>query len=1143
MVSRQARRPLSAAFFRLALAVVAAAALGVAAVPASSALAAPAALAVPAVPAVPAAPAVPAGLPSGCSQSGATVTCTYTSQGEHQFAVPSEVTSVTATVVGGQGGADFGTGDSGGLGAVASGTLAVTPGQVLFAEVGILGGAAGEPTKGFSDSGAGGGESDVRTCPSTGGQPCPAGSTLASRLLVAGGGGGRGAFGGAGGNAGTSGAGGNGSAGVGGRENGAGGDGATPTAAGSGGAGCDGGGDGSPGAAAGGAGGNAGPANGIDGVSGGGGGAGWFGGGAGGGCSQANDSAGSGGGGSSHAAASVTGVSFSRASAGQAPSVTIVYNILTITTTSVPAGTVGTAYSTTLAAAGTAPLSWSVAQGSSLPDGLSLSSGGTISGTPQAAGDFDFTVQVTDSSSPIQTATQALSIDVAQANPGLSLSIAPPSGATVGDSVTMTATVAASGAAPPPTGTVSFTVNGVTPTGCGSVTLTGLMANCTVGVLPAGTYTMEASYGGDGNYVASAQTIPSYVVGQATPTVSLSASPSSGATIASPVSLTATVAGASGAPAATGAVEFTLDGVAVPGCGDVSLTSGLATCAVGNLPAGSHTLEAAYSGDSNYMVSTDTITGYDVPQATPGVSLSATPASGASVTSAVGLSATVVPIAGGPAPTGSVTFLVNGAAPAGCTNVSLSGPTVSCAVGPLPAGGYTLEATYSGDNNYVQASDDITGYTVSKLTPSIQVTQSVPAPVWGQAVSFTATVTVNAAPVTSGTVQWSVGGTTVGGPVSVAPDGTASLGPLTDLAVGSDQVTAAYSGTDQVATGSGADNVVVGQAKTMTTIAVTSRRLTATVSAVAPGAGQPSGVVTFAVNGTTVGTSKLSGQGIAVLSFRSSGAETASASYDGSDEFMGSSASTATTDPVITAKVTSAHPRTKYGWYRSPVTITFTCAAGSAPLTKPCPGPVTLTHSGAAQSVTRTITDTDGGIATVSVSPVNIDLIAPVLRVTGIKNGATYEAPGPSSLACVASDSPSGLAGHCALTVTRGPAHITWKATATDKAGNVTTITGKASLTDYYVAGAPRVHGFYQVKIGGSYLVKAYVVTSKAPTYVFAAPRGQQPHPLGPSMTRIGKDLWAIQINITSKMRHYQYWTLGVNVGTHLHTIAIQLRS
>lgn len=216
-------------------------------------------------------PAVASALPSGCSQSGGTVTCKYTTNGESQFAVPAGVASVTATAVGGQGGSDFGLGDPGGLGAVATGTLSVTPGQVIFPEVGILGGAAGQLVAGFQDSGAGGGESDVRTCPANSAQPCPAGTTLASRLLVAGGGGGRGDFGGPGGNGGTPTPGGDGSTGTG-RHLGGGGGGGTSTAAGAGGAGCDGGGNGSPGAPAGGAGGAAGPANGADGVSGGGGG-------------------------------------------------------------------------------------------------------------------------------------------------------------------------------------------------------------------------------------------------------------------------------------------------------------------------------------------------------------------------------------------------------------------------------------------------------------------------------------------------------------------------------------------------------------------------------------------------------------------------------------------------------------------------------------------------------------------------------------------------------------------------------------------------------------------------------------------------------------------------------------------------------
>ena len=62
-----------------------------------------------------------------------------------------------------------------------------------------------------------------------------------------------------------------------------------------------------------------------------------------------------------------------------------VNNAPTITTSTVPGATKGSAYSTTLAlSGGTAPYSWVLANGSSLPSGLSLSTSGVISGTPTA---------------------------------------------------------------------------------------------------------------------------------------------------------------------------------------------------------------------------------------------------------------------------------------------------------------------------------------------------------------------------------------------------------------------------------------------------------------------------------------------------------------------------------------------------------------------------------------------------------------------------------------------------------------------------------------------------------------------------------------------------------------------------------------
>jgi len=81
-----------------------------------------------------------------------------------------------------------------------------------------------------------------------------------------------------------------------------------------------------------------------------------------------------------------------------------------VSTTQLPNGTAGMAYQTTLAATGGSPAyTWSLVSGN-LPPGLTLSSSGTISGTPTAAGAWSFKVQVTDSQSQSADATLPLAI-------------------------------------------------------------------------------------------------------------------------------------------------------------------------------------------------------------------------------------------------------------------------------------------------------------------------------------------------------------------------------------------------------------------------------------------------------------------------------------------------------------------------------------------------------------------------------------------------------------------------------------------------------------------------------------------------------------------------------------------------------------
>ncbi len=87
---------------------------------------------------------------------------------------------------------------------------------------------------------------------------------------------------------------------------------------------------------------------------------------------------------------------------------------LTLTTTSLPAATVNTTYATTLAATGgVAPYTFTLANSTALPAGLTLSAAGVISGTPTTAGSTPFSVTVTDSTTPTAlTLTSNLSITV-----------------------------------------------------------------------------------------------------------------------------------------------------------------------------------------------------------------------------------------------------------------------------------------------------------------------------------------------------------------------------------------------------------------------------------------------------------------------------------------------------------------------------------------------------------------------------------------------------------------------------------------------------------------------------------------------------------------------------------------------------------
>ncbi|HXG68308.1 MAG TPA: putative Ig domain-containing protein, partial [Blastocatellia bacterium] len=92
-------------------------------------------------------------------------------------------------------------------------------------------------------------------------------------------------------------------------------------------------------------------------------------------------------------------------------SIQVQNQVLLITSTDLPRGKVGEAYSRQLTAVnGKPPYSWSVASGT-LPLGISLNAAGLISGTPTRDGTFPFSVRVTDSLGSTARASLALSIN------------------------------------------------------------------------------------------------------------------------------------------------------------------------------------------------------------------------------------------------------------------------------------------------------------------------------------------------------------------------------------------------------------------------------------------------------------------------------------------------------------------------------------------------------------------------------------------------------------------------------------------------------------------------------------------------------------------------------------------------------------
>jgi len=176
-----------------------------------------------------------------------------------------------------------------------------------------------------------------------------------------------------------------------------------------------------------------------------------------------------------------------------------------------------------------------------------------------------------------------------------------PNPSNTNQTVTLTATVTPVNS-PAPTGTVAFTSNGASISGCSAVTLSASgVATCTTSFATAGTDSLVATYSGDANYTGSTSNTVSQVVNGGTGTTSTTiVSSKNPAKVKTLVKFTATVS----PNTATGTVKFTANGKTAGSCGAVKLAKGVAACNLTFPVTGTFSMVATYSGDSKNQGST-----------------------------------------------------------------------------------------------------------------------------------------------------------------------------------------------------------------------------------------------------------------------------------------------------------------------------------------------------------------------------------------------------------------------------------------------------------------------------------------------------------------------------------------------------------
>lgn len=357
------------------------------------------------------------------------------------------------------------------------------------------------------------------------------------------------------------------------------------------------------------------------------------------------------------------------------------------------------------------------------------------------------------------------------ADTGISLTVTPVGSSSYGNTVTLSASIDGY----QPTGTITFSDD----SGSGwseTVNLVSGEAEYQISSLPARSYGFVANYSGDTyNDGVQSGSVEHEVVGLDV-TLDFTVTPSGHSTYGDAITLSATVTGTQ----PTGTITFS-DG------GDISvvanLVDGKAETEVVDLPVGSYSFVATYSGDGANAGASETVA-HEVDPVDASVALTVTPWASSTWGAPITLRASVT----GSLPTGSVTFSDSGSS--WSETVTLADGEAQYEFTNLPIGSYAFTASYSGDTNNSAAQSDAVDHEVAPIAASVAVDSSSTPAVLGSEVTFTATVTPSDA---TGEVEFFIDGGSVG--TKSLSGGVASYG--TDaLTAGDHSVVAKYLGDE-----------------------------------------------------------------------------------------------------------------------------------------------------------------------------------------------------------------------------------------------------------------------------------------------------------------------------------------------------------